>query len=642
MQTAFIDYETFWSPTHTLSKMGPIEYVTHPDTEIIACAIKLGRAPTEVYFGEPDIRSALGEIDWANTMAVAHNMSGFDSMLLRWRLGFQPAMWGCTLAMARPLHAKDPGLGLGKLVEHYRLGVKDATVLHSTKGRRLAEFTAYEREAMAVYNKADTDQCAALFGLLCKHYTAEELFHIDCNIRMLVEPAFEVDTQMLRAAVSAEKASKFKALMDVAALLTDGEPFDSEAQATEFVREHMASAAKFSALLLARGVEVPTKPSPTDPAKTIPALAKTDEAFVELQEHDDPVVAAATRARLAVRSTLLETRIESFLRTALVCDGRLPVPLKYCGADTTGRDSGEHYNPQNLPRIGKTPKISDALRLSLRAPPGYVVGVADQSGIELRVNHFLWKVPETMKAYASSPTADLYRDFAAYYYAKAPDDVSAVERQFGKVCHLGLGFGSGAKTFTRIARTMGGIELSVAEAENAVAGWRTRYSPIVGGWVICGDALGYAARNAPRVVDPWGLVSTAQDALVLPSGRRIRYPGLRFVDDGQTWPDGRAKKSWVYGEGRHKAYLSPPKVDENIVQALARDSVFECALRFFRATALRPVLRVHDELVYMFPESEADALLAELQAIMRTPPSWWPELVVWSEGSTGPNYGTAK
>ena len=87
---------------------------------------------------------------------------------------------------------------------------------------------------------------------------------------------------------------------------------------------------------------------------------------------------------------------------------------------------------------------------------------------------------------------------------------------------------------------------------------------------------------------------------------------------------------------------SGPFVVHNCVQALARDSVFECALRFLHTTRLRPVMRVHDELIYMFPAPEAEALLQELQSIMRTPPSWWPELVVWSEGDVAETYGEAK
>lgn len=209
-------------------------------------------------------------------------------------------------------------------------------------------------------------------------------------------------------------------------------------------------------------------------------------------------------------------------------------------------------------------------------------------------------------------------------------------------CHLGLGFGAGAKTFKRVAKNMGGIELSDALSQSAVAGWRSTYTEIPAGWKTCGEALTDAGTGVVRSVDPWGLVATCKDGLRLPSGRIIRYPNLRFIDDGQTWPDGRSKRSWVYAEGRHKAYLTGPKVTENIVQALARDSVFDAALEFFRRTKLRPVLRVHDELVYSFPVSEAAALLEELQSILRTPPKWWPELVTWSEGGLAETYGGAK
>lgn len=652
MQLCFIDFETYWSQDHSLSRMSPIAYVMHPDTEIISMSIKIDGWPTDVFFGEDAIRHALGKLDWKTKFVIGHNMSGFDAMILAWRFGIQPALWGCTLAMARPLHAKTVGLSLAKLVAHYELGTKQDAILHSTRGKRLADFSADELRAMEVYNKADTEQCAALFHKLRPHFTPTELWHLDCNIRMLVEPQFELDTGLLQAALSVERSNKHKAMLDLAMLLRppedaaadeNGDFWDDEPAVVEFVRGQLASAPKFSALLESRGVEVPMKPSPTDPEKQVPALAKTDEAFIELQEHEDDVVAAAARARLAVKSTLLETRIEAFLAAGAVCNGRLPVPLRYCGADTTGRDSGEHYNPQNLSRINPDkPKVSDALRNSLRAPKGYLVGVADQSGIELRINHFLWKVPSTMQAYADSPTADLYRDLAAWYYMCGPEQVTKPQRQMGKVMHLGLGFGAGAKTFVRIARLMGSIKLSQAESENAVNGWRERHGAIVQGWASCGEALGHIVRGVSVDVDPWGMVSTCPEGLRLPNGRLIRYPALRFVDDGQTWPDGRPKKSWVYGEGRNQAYLSGPKVDENIVQALARDSVFECALHFFKLSGFRPIMRVHDELIYMFPQSEAHALLQELQVIMRRPPSFWPELIVWSEGDVGETYGACK
>lgn len=646
MQLCFVDIESYWSETHSLSKMSPIEYCMHPETELQLLSIKFDNYPTDVFVGEDQVRHMVSKIDWSTKFVIAHNGSGFDHIINAWRLGIRPAMWGCTLAMARPIHAKTEGLSLGKLVQHYGLGVKDNRALIQTRGKKLKDFTPQELQDMIRYNRdGDTEQCAALFHKLKVHYTPAELWHIDCNIRMLVEPQFELDTGLLETALSIERSNKHKALLDLARLLQpEGLDWSDEAVVAEWVREQMASAPKFSAVLESRGVEVPMKPSPTNPDKQVPALAKTDESFLEMLEYEDPVVAAAARARLAVKSTLLETRIAAFLAAGRVCGGRLPVPLKYCGADTTGRDSGESYNPQNMPRINPDkPKVSDALRNGLRAPKGYAIGVADQSGIELRVNHFLWQVRESMELYRENPAkADLYRAFASRYYGKQPSEVSGPERQFGKVCQLLLQFGGAATTFRKTARIQGGVILEQPEAENAVVGWRRRYTEIVDGWKACGEALNLIALGERQSVDPWGLVTTCSEGFRLPSGRLIRYPGLRFVDDGQTWPDGRPKKSWIYGEGRHKTYIHGSKATENIVQALARDSVFECALRFFRQTKLRPVLRVHDELVYMFPVSEAEDLLARLQVVLRSPPSWWPELITWSEGDIAESYGAAK
>ena len=152
----------------------------------------------------------------------------------------------------------------------------------------------------------------------------------------------------------------------------------------------LSSAPKFAKFLESINVEVPKKISPTT-GKEIPALAKTDEDFIALQEHDNPLVATASNARLDAKSTLLQTRIKAFISAAEAHpQKKVPIPLKYYGADTTGRWSGWAYNPQNLPRVNPYyPKPSDALRKSLIAPKGHKVVVADLSGIELRVNHFL-------------------------------------------------------------------------------------------------------------------------------------------------------------------------------------------------------------------------------------------------------------
>lgn len=630
-----LDFESFWSTTHSLTKMSPIAYVMHPETEIISCAIKVGNDLTHVFFGEDKIRNAFSYIDWSDKMVIAHNMSGFDAMILAWRFGVNPKMWGCTLAMARPIHAKTTGVSLAKLVEHYGIGTKDNTALLNTKGRHLSDFTTQEIAAMREYNRADTEQCAKLFHTLRKLTSKDEMRLIDMTIRMLVEPQFEVDDELLKTTLVAERARKQQMLVDLATMVGAYETGMSDEEAAEAVCKTLGSAQKFGALLRDLGVEVPLKISPTT-GKEAPALAKTDEGFLALTKHSDPIVAAAANARLGVKSTLLETRIEAFLEAAGAAGGKLPVPLNYYGADTTGRWSGWAYNPQNLPRVSGD-KPSNALRMCLKAPHGHKVVVADLSGIELRVNHFLWKVPSSMALYQADPEkADLYKEFAASLYEIEKDQVSKQQRQVGKVAHLGLGFGAGPTTFQKVAKLMGGVDISLDESKDIVNKWRAEYAEIAQGWRTCHDALADIYLGNERPIDPWEMCWTCAEGIRTPKGI-IRYPNLR-----QEIRDDNGKKEWVYGEGRHKARIYAGKVTENIVQHLARCVIADNALEFKKRTFETPALMVHDELVYIPPEASAEQLLEGLQEIMRTPPVWWPELITWSEGDVADTYGEAK
>ncbi len=645
MRIAACDIETFFSATHSLSKMTTAEYVMHPETELISCAIKIDNGPTDVVFGEEAIKKALTSIDWSDTAILAHNAI-FDASILAWRFGIKPAMWVDTLSMARPIHELTVGKSLGKLVAHYGLGVKDQTALMNTKGRHLKDFTPYEVAAMREYNKADVEQCYALFKILRPLTTAKEMWHIDATIRMMVEPKFDVNVPMLEAALCMERDQKRKHILTLArhlrtnALVEASESVsgaDTIEMLEEAVRAELASAPKFSALLESLGVEAPMKPSPTNPEKQVPALAKTDEGFIALQEHDNDLVAAAARARLAVKSTLLETRITKFLAVANSRNGKLPIPTNYCGAVVTGRRSGAEFNALNLPRINpNSPKVTDALRNCIRAPKGFKIVVADLSGIEMRFNHTLWNVERSVSLWKASPTADLYKVTAAEMYDITEDEVSKSQRQFAKTLHLACGYAMGPTKFKDAARIMGGMTLSDAESADGVAKWRALHPEIVQGWNESGRALRDILLGVERPVDPWGMFTTCQEGFRLPSGRLIRYPNLRQ----ENGPQGRPE--WVYGDGRHKARIYGGKCVENFCQGGSRDVMYDYILEVFKQTNVRPSLEVYDEGVWVVPEAEATDFLAMVQGIMRTPPKWFPALTTWSEGDIADTYGAAK
>lgn len=637
-----LDFETFWSTDFSLTKVNFVEYINSPEFESISVSVKIGSGETQVFFGS-EVGPYLKSLDWRNAAAIAHNGNEFDFPLLVWKYDVHPALFVDTLALSKAKYQSEVGGSLKKLSERFNLPVKDSTVLQQTKGRRLKNFTAEEVAGMRVYNKTDTDNTYALFRDFVKADTdgleelepvtrstawhRKELLLSDMTARMIIYPQFVCDTELLDATLASAEHIKEQQLAALAPSLG--------ALTTEEVRSQLASANKFADALRALGVEPPTKISKTTGKETL-ALAKTDEEFTALLEHEDERVQLITSTRLAVKSTLLETRLATMSSCAKWMNGWMPVPLAYHSA-TTGRWGGRVWNPQNLPRINpKQSKLSDALRKSLCAPEGHLVVVSDLSGIELRVNHYLWMVASTQALYAADPEADLYKEFAAALFGIPKDTVTKEQRQLAKVAQLGLGFGAGYKTFKKVAKIMGDIDLDDAEAERVATAWRIKYLDIVQGWRECQKAIVAMHRGQAYAPDPRALIQTGKDKVRLPSGRWLYYPGLHMGRDE------KGRDQYKYGTGRNVSKVYSGLMDENLVQAIARDVIAEQALTVLQETGYSPALMVHDELVYVVPEDKAQQHLDDLNRIMRTAPSWLPGIVLWSEGDIAHNYGAAK
>jgi len=187
-----------------------------------------------------------------------------------------------------------------------------------------------------------------------------------------------------------------------------------------------------------------------------------------------------------------------------------------------------------------------------------------------------------------------------------------------------------------VAKSMGGLVLDDAEAERVKNAWRVKYRAIVLGWAKCQDLIKAMHQGDSYSPDPRGLVTAEPNACRLPSGRRLYYPNLHkgTADNG--------KPQYKYGVGRKLSKVYSGLMDENLVQAIARDVIAEQALAIRKATGLSPALMVHDELVYVSPEGQAAEHLDAVNSIMRTPPSWLPGIVLWSEGDVAASYGAAK
>lgn len=219
-------------------------------------------------------------------------------------------------------------------------------------------------------------------------------------------------------------------------------------------------------------------------------------------------------------------------------------------------------------------------------------------------------------------------------------------------CILGLGYGMGATKFRdTLALGMGGIkvDLDADEAQRIVYTYRDRNVRIVALWNRCNAALSNIVQGSQLALsDNLPSLVTSAEGIQLPNELFIRYPMLMQTSEGYAYAgDARvhreAVKARVLGN-------SPPtekftriyggKVVENIVQALARIVVAEQMVTIGRR--YKVVLQVHDEVVILCDEAEADKAKSYMFQVMSTPPAWAPDLPVACEADYGPNYGECK
>lgn len=403
MKTLVVDYETKWnSKDYTLSKMSGIEYIRDPRFKAFGlCYKELNDPKPATWVSHAGIPAWVASVDWSDTAVVAHNF-GFDGSILAWRYGAVPAAIFDTLSMARALRGVDAGGSLAKLAEHYKLPPKGRAV-HSTDG--LEELTPAIEQELAEYCQHDVYLCEQIFlRFMAEGFPKKELKLIDMTLRMLVQPVLELDKDVLIAHLHDVRHRKANLLIEAG--VDPGE---------------LSSNPKFAALLARYGVACPTKISPTTGKETW-ALAKTDEGLKVLAEHPNLTIQALVAARLGTKSTLEETRTETFLRIA---EGKvMPVPLKYWGA-RTGRWSGEVYNLQNVPR-------GSELKEAIKAPEGHVIVGVDLSNIELRVG--LWFAGQHDKLDLLAQGKDLYKDFASSVFNVPYESVTKDQRFIGKTC----------------------------------------------------------------------------------------------------------------------------------------------------------------------------------------------------------------
>ena len=292
-----------------------------------------------------------------------------------------------------------------------------------------------------------------------------------------------------------------------------------------------------------------------------------------------------------------------------------------------------------VPAFG--PRVTDVLKGMLRPAlipaPGNVLVVADWSAIEGRVNPWLSNCPAgEAKLNVFRSGLDPYKVNAmAVYNATTYNNITAEQRQVGKVQELALGFLGGAGSFETFGRVYG-VRMTKWEIARAINAWRTTNPWAMQHGQNLESAYTRAMRNVGREF-PAGRVVYLFDGqhlwYALPSGRVLCYPFAKLEADGVSylkaaWKPAADATEWP------RARLWRGLAVENITQATAND-LLRVALRRIPDV----VLHCHDEVVVECPEADGERVARDVERVMCEPPEWAAGLPLGAEVKVMARYG---
>jgi DNA polymerase len=367
-----------------------------------------------------------------------------------------------------------------------------------------------------------------------------------------------------------------------------------------------------------------------------------------LLEHENPRVRALTQARLGVKSTILQTRAETY--GWMASRGAMPVYLRYAGAGTLRPSGGDGGNWLNLKR-------GSALRRAICAPDGYLLAPVDSSQIECRVLHYLAGGADDPVIEKFRNDEDPYVDLASQFYGEQiykpeKDDPRKLEmeskRGMGKQGRLMCGYGASGKMFKATAKNGQygpSVEISLEDSNDFVQLYRDTNPS------ICAKGYGYwaqAGRMLSRLADgepaQWGPLYVADHRIYVGPGRLpMIYDTLEYFtpepEEAHLYKEFEQSGFWRVRTRYGWKTMWGSKLVQNICEGVARTIVSQAMTRIKRQYGIRTLNWPYDELLLLIPrDGHEDKVLENCLIEMKRTPDWLPGLPLNAEGHCSDRY----
>lgn len=302
------------------------------------------------------------------------------------------------------------------------------------------------------------------------------------------------------------------------------------------------------------------------------------------------------------------TYLDGYLRHINGATGRIHPDLLPLGTET-GRFAARNPNMQNCPRKDNDPV---GIRSMIVAPEGCVLLSLDFSQVELRVGAFYCRDEKMLETYQNG--GDIHAQTTSVIYGipfEQAADKNAEHykerRTIAKNCNFGVFFGLFPKGLQKTLKFKAGLDTPLEECEQIIANLKSGYSQLsVWQEVVKRQA---AAR---RYSETW-------------LGRRRYLPNIVSEDWG--------KKSFA-----ERCAMNTP------IQGTAADILKLALARLIVGLKgrpwLRPLLQIHDELVFELPADKVTEAAGFVRSCMEARPFPEFDVPILAEGAFGPSFGS--